>query len=170
MPDCEEERMRFPLRLWIFLGACVMATLVPAFAVAQKAPEVGLSRGQLVYVPVYSHVYYGDYERKILLTGILSIRNTDTAHAITIVKADYYDSEGKIIKSYLTQPITLKPMASTRFVVKESDTRGGSGANFLVEWRAELEVNEPIMEGVMIGAAAQQGISFTSRGKALKNP
>jgi hypothetical protein len=59
-------------------------------------------------------------------------------------------------------------MASTRFIVKESDTKGGSGANFLVEWHAETEVNEPIIEGVMIGAAAQQGISFTSRGKAIK--
>jgi hypothetical protein len=59
-------------------------------------------------------------------------------------------------------------MASTRFIVKESDTKGGSGANFLVEWQAETEVNEPIIEGVMIGAAAQQGISFTSRGKAIK--
>jgi hypothetical protein len=52
--------------------------------------------------------------------------------------------------------------------IKESDTQGGSGANFLVEWQAETEVNEPIMEGVMIGAAGQQGISFTSRGKAIK--
>ncbi len=161
--------MRIPLRSLIFLGACLMATLVPVFAMAQAALEVGLSRGQLVYVPVYSNVYYGDYERKILLTGIISIRNTDPAHAITIVKADYYDSDGKVIKSYLPQPVTLKPMASTRFVVKESDTRGGSGANFLVQWQAKTEVNEPIMEGVMIGAAGQQGISFTSRGKAIKN-
>lgn len=60
-------------------------------------------------------------------------------------------------------------MASTRFIVKESDSKGGSGANFLVAWRAETEVNEPIMEGVMIGAAGQQGISFTSRGKAIRN-
>jgi hypothetical protein len=153
---------------WLFLIACLMPLLSPAFTAAQAAPEAGLSRGQLVYVPVYSHVYYGDYERKILLTGILSIRNTDPTQAITILKADYYDSDGKLIKSYLSQPITLKPMASTRFVVKESDTKGGSGANFLVEWRAEMEVNEPIMEGVMIGAAGQQGISFTSRGKALR--
>ncbi|MBM4284919.1 MAG: DUF3124 domain-containing protein [Deltaproteobacteria bacterium] len=135
---------------------------------AQAASGDGLSKGQLVYVPVYSHVYYGDRERMILLTAILSIRNTDVRHAITVVKADYYDSEGKLIRRYLSQPVTLKPMASTRFVVKESDTCGGSGANFLVEWQAETEVDEPIMEGVMIGAAVQQGISFTSRGKAIR--
>jgi hypothetical protein len=154
-------------RSWFFFILCLVTLGLPIPA-AQAAPEEGLSKGQLVYVPVYSHIYYGDYERKILLTGILSIRNTDLTHAITIVKADYYDSDGMLIKSYLSQAITLKPMASTRFIVKESDTRGGSGANFLVQWRAETEVNEPIMEGVMIGAAGQQGISFTSRGKAIR--
>jgi hypothetical protein len=146
-----------------------MAVLGLALPAAQAAAEVGLSKGQLVYVPVYSHVYHGDYERKIFLTGILSIRNTDPAQAITLVRADYYDSDGKLIRNYLSQPITLKPMASTRFIVKESDTHGGSGANFLVQWQAETEVNEPIMEGVMIGTAGQLGISFTSRGKAVRN-
>ena len=130
--------------------------------------EAVLSKGQVVYVPVYSHVYHGDLERKFLLTGIVSIRNTDPDHAITITLSDYYDSEGKVIKSYLPKPLTLNPMASTRFIVKESDTKGGSGANFLIRWKAEKEVNEPIMEGVMIGTAGQQGISFTSRGKAIK--
>ena len=131
--------------------------------------DVVLSKGQLVYVPVYSHVYHGDLEKKFLLTGIVSIRNTDPNHAITIILADYYDSDGKVIKSYLPKPFTLNPMASTRFIVKESDTRGGSGANFLVKWQAEGRVSEPIIEGVMIGTAGQQGISFTSRGKAIKN-
>jgi len=131
--------------------------------------DVSLSKGQLVYVPVYSHVYHGDLERKFPLTGIVSIRNTDPNHAITIILADYYDSDGKLIKSYLPKPMILNPMASTRFIVKESDTKGGSGANFLVRWKSEVEVNEPIMEAVMIGTAFSQGISFTSRGKAIKN-
>jgi Protein of unknown function (DUF3124) len=114
-------------------------------------------------------VYYGDRERKILLTVILSIRNTDPDHAISIDKVNYFDSDGKLIKSYLSHPLNLKPMASTRFIVKESDTFGGSGANFIVVWKADKEVNEPIIEGVMIGATGQQGISFTSRGKAIRN-
>ena len=160
--------MNLPTRGLFFLIVFLVTLLALPLAAAQAGPEERLSKGQLVYVPVYSHVYYGDYERKILLTGILSIRNTDPSQAITVTRADYYDSDGNLIKSYLPQTITLKPMASTRFIVKESDTKGGSGANFLVEWRAETEVNEPIMEGVMIGAAAQQGISFTSRGKALR--
>ena len=160
--------MSLPTRSGFVFVMCLSVLLGLFVPAAQAAPEEGLSRGQLVYVPVYSHVYYGDYERKILLTGILSLRNTDPSQAITLTKADYYNSDGKLIKSYLPQPTALKPMASTRLIIKESDTQGGSGANFLVEWQAETEVNEPIMEGVMIGAAGQQGISFTSRGKAIK--
>ena len=139
------------------------------FHTTHVVQAIELSKGQLVYVPVYSHVYHGDQEKKFLLTGIVSIRNTDPDHAITITLADYYDSDGKVIKSYLPKPLTLNPMASTRLIVKESDTHGGSGANFLVKWEAKSKVSEPIIEGVMIGTAGQQGISFTSRGKAIKN-
>jgi len=158
------------MKLLSWLNFLVILSLAAPASITIASPRAAgeeLFKGQLVYVPVYSHVYYGDREQRLLLTAILSIRNTDPQHAITIVKVDYYDSDGKIIKNYLPKSITLQPMASTRFIVKESDTRGGSGAHFLVEWEAETPVNEPIMEGVMIGAAGQQGISFTSRGKAV---
>ena len=59
-------------------------------------------------------------------------------------------------------------MVSTRFVVKESDDRGGSGANFVVKWKADQTVNAPIIESIMIGTKAQRGISFTSRGQVIK--
>lgn len=161
--------MKLLIRFGLFCVICLGTILGLALPAVLPASEAGLFKGQLVYVPVYSHVYHGDYERKILLTGILSIRNTDLTEAITIVAVNYYDSDGNLIKTYLSQPITLKSMASTRFIVKESDTKGGSGANFVVAWKADREVSEPIMEGVMIGASGQQGISFTSRGKAIKN-
>ena len=156
----------FVKKYWAWLPAMIMFMtglgLYPSAVQAQ-----GLSKGQLVYVPIYSHVYYGDRERTILLTGILSVRNTDPGQAITLLQADYYDSEGKLLRKYIAQPVTLGPLGSTRFIVKTSDTAGGSGANFLVRWKAETPVNEPILEGVMIGASGQQGISFTSRGVAI---
>lgn len=127
-----------------------------------------LSKGQLVYVPIYSHIYYGDREQVFPLTGTLSVRNTDPLHSITLLRVDYYDTEGKLVRKHLSRPINLGPLGSTRFVVKASDSSGGSGANFLVQWKSENEVNNPILEGVMIGAAGQQGISFTSRGQAIR--
>lgn len=153
---------------WLGMQATLLLAAGLFLSVANAVLAGELSRGQLVYVPVYSHVYHGDREQPLMLTAILSIRNTDPTHPITLVLADYYDTDGRLIKKYVTQPITLKPLGSTRFVIKESDTKGGSGANFLVRWKAEAEVNEPILEGVMIGATGQQGISFTSRGIVIK--
>lgn len=156
-------------RAGLLCGATLLCLALVGLAMASL--PVGaqeLSRGQLVYVPVYSHVYHGDRERPILLAATVSIRNTDPGHPITLTQADYYDSEGRLIRSYLTQPLTLRPLASTRFVVRESDTKGGSGAHFLVRWQAGAEVNPPIVESVMLGTAIQQGISFSSRGVPIR--
>jgi len=132
------------------------------------AGEMARSSGQTVYVPVYSHVYSGDTERPFLLTAIVSIRNTDPLGPIVLTAVDYYDSEGKLVRKYLEKQTALNAMASIRFIVKESDRRGGSGANFIVKWQSDRPVNPPIMEGVMIGTQMGQGISFTSRGQPIQ--
>ncbi|MGA8240903.1 MAG: DUF3124 domain-containing protein, partial [Desulfobacterales bacterium] len=106
-----------------------------------------LSQGQKVYVPIYSHIYSGDKENPFLLTAILSVRNTDPGHAITLTAADYFDSDGKLLRRYLAKPEELGALASIRYVVAESDKSGGSGAKVIVEWRAASKVNPPIMEG-----------------------
>ena len=130
--------------------------------------SVSLSKGQTVYVPIYSHIYSGDKEQPFYLAATLSIRNIDLNHQVTITKVDYYDSTGKLLRKYLEEPVVLNPVASTRYVVKESDKTGGSGANFIVQWKSTREVNPPIIESIMIGAQRQQGISFTSRGRVVK--
>jgi hypothetical protein len=138
----------------------------PAPAFASEALQ---SKGQTVYIPVYSHIYSGNREKPFYLAATLSIRNTDPARSIFISLADYYDSDGKLIQQYLKKPIELKPMASTRFVVKESDRAGGSGANFIVKWNAPQMVNRPIMEAVMISTQMSQGISFVTRGQVISD-
>lgn len=130
--------------------------------------DVKLLQGQTVYTPAYSHIYYGDRELPFYLTITLSIRNTDPAHSITLVSVDYHDSEGKRIQQYLEKEMKIGPLASTRFVVKESDKSGGSGASFLVTWKSDHKVCEPIIETIMISTSTQQGISFSSRGRPLK--
>jgi len=98
----------------------------------------------------------------------LSIRNTDQKNPIRIVKADYYDSEGSLVKSAMTGPLTLKPMASTYFLISQSDTSGGWGANYIIKWEADTEVNEPIIESVTYGSRGAHSISFITRGKIIK--
>ena len=127
----------------------------------------GLSNGQTLYVPAYSHIYIGDRERPYFLTITLSIRNVDPKGEITINLVDYYETQGKLLKKYIDKPVLLKPLESLRYIIPERDKSGGSGANFMVEWEADKLVNPPIVEAIMIGTKSQQGVSFTSRGKAL---
>nr|MDJ0853818.1 DUF3124 domain-containing protein [Desulfobacterales bacterium] len=101
------------------------------------------------------------------LASTLSIRNTDPSRAIRIINVDYFNSEGQLLRRYLEQPIELGPMASTRYIVGESDKTGGSGANFIVRWEAAAPVSPPVAEGIMISTASQLGISFTSRGRVI---
>ena len=134
---------------------------------ADAAEQIPLSKGQIVYVPAYSHIYSGNREQAFLLTVTLSIRNVDLAHPIRVTKVDYYETQGRFLRKYLEKSVTLKPLESTRYIVPQKDETGGSGANFIVEWQSDEAVNPPIIESVMIGTQSQQGISFTSRGQVL---
>jgi hypothetical protein len=80
---------------------------------------------------------------------------------------DYYDSPGKKLQSYITKPVTVAPLASIRYIVRETD-RGGSGAKFLIHWHSDQPVTAPIIESVMIGTQMQQGISFICQGQVIE--
>lgn len=132
--------------------------------------KIELSQGQMVYVPAYSHIYGGNTERPHLLTVTLSIRNMDPKHPIKITVVDYYETQGRLLKKYIDTPIPLNPMESMRYIIPERDKAGGSGANFIVEWKSDKPVNPPIVESIMIGTKSQQGLSFTSRGRVIIAP
>jgi hypothetical protein len=148
---------------FILLCICFFSPL--SLYAADKKTE--LSKGQLIYVPAYSHIYSGDREKPFLLTVTVSIRNIDPKHQIKITLVDYYETQGKLLKKYIDKPITLNPLESLRYVIPERDRSGGSGANFIVEWQSDRFVNPPIIESIMIGTQTQQGISFTSRGREI---
>jgi hypothetical protein len=150
----------------VVLFVCVLLALtLPA-----TADVLSKWLNQTVYVPIYSHIYAEDRYRDtpFLLTATLSIRNTDPNRPFTLKRVSYYDSSGALLKEYLDKPTTIEPLGSTRFIVQESESKGGSGAKFLVEWEAGSAVVEPIIESVMIGTKMQQGISFISTGRVIK--
>ena len=147
------------------LGAVVL--LLGLVTTARAGSEIALSAGQTVYVPIYSHIYSGLRGNPFSLAATLSIRNTDPKHPIKLVSVKFFDSDGKLVKEYLDKPAELKAMASTRYILTEGDTTGGSGANFLVKWKSQTNVNPPLIEGVMIGTRSGQGISFVSRGQVI---
>jgi hypothetical protein len=133
------------------------------------AEDVRLSKGQTVYVPIYSHIYSGVKGRPFDLAATLSIRNTNLKNPITLLAVKYYDSEGKLVEDYLKKSIQLNALVSTRYIITEAEKAGGSGANFIVVWTSEHRVNPPVIEAVMIGTHSGQGISFLSRGQAIKD-
>jgi hypothetical protein len=150
-------------RKLLICSVILLALLVPTLVWAKSGK--GLSSGETLYVPVYSNVYSGPKANPFQLATMLSIHNIDPKYSITVVKADYYDSNGKFVESYIKNPITLKPFAHTFVYLKEYDTRGGPGANFIVKWRAEKEVNQPVVEALMLGA--REGVSFLTSGQSI---
>lgn len=160
-------RKRGKTRLAVFMAMSILT----AFCVLSVQPalsEIMRLRGQTVYVPAYSHIYHGTRQSPFFLTVTLSVRNTDVKNPITISCVDYYDTGGKLIKSYLKNELKLNPIGSVEYVILESEQSGGAGANFIVRWKSEQKVTEPVIETVMIGTSAQQGISFSSRGTAIE--
>lgn len=124
------------------------------------------SEGQWVYVPVYSHVYNSD-RKPLLLTITLSVRNTSRDQEITINAVQYFNTKGKMVRSYLEKPVRLPAMGTTEILVDREDVTGGSGANFLVQWSAQTAVTEPLVEAVMIDTRSQPGVSFVRRGVVI---
>ena len=130
-------------------------------------PVESVVAGQIVYIPVYSHIYYQG-GKPFLLETTLSVRNSDPNNKIAINSVRYYNTDGKLIKSYLNKPIRLEPLATAEFLVKQKQIEGGSGANFIVEWVSNTKVNKPIIEAVMIGIEGQASISFARPGVAIE--
>jgi hypothetical protein len=126
------------------------------------------SKGQTLYVPVYSNIFSAPKKIPFNLATILSIRNTDMSHAITVNTVDYYDTKGKLVRKYCDKPLVLAPLESMDIYIPEDDTAGGTGANFIVRWNSRKEVNAPIVESVMVGMKSGQGVSFVSPAQQIK--
>lgn len=151
----------------------VMVTLLGAFwLLGSTGPARGadaLSRGQAVYVPIYSEIPFAEAKKAVPLTATLSVRNTDRRNAITLKRVDYYDSSGRLVSAYLKASRALGPLSSAEFILKESDRRGGISASFIVEWTSESAVAPPVIEAVMIGTRSGQGISFATPSRVLED-
>jgi hypothetical protein len=123
---------------------------------------------EMVYIPIYSDIYYLDSKHTFSLTATLSIRNTSFKDSIYVFSIDYYNSGGQKVRRYNESTLLVKPMESVEFVVENKDDTGGVGANFVVEWGAKSGAQRPYFQGVMIGTTGQQGISFTTEGIVIQ--
>lgn len=119
------------------------------------------------YVPVYSHIYISE-ENYVKMAITLSIRNTDLLQDLYIEAIDYYNTEGKLVKTYITQPHILKAMSSVDFVVDLDDMSGGNGAKFLVKVASKNQTLSPVIQAIMIHSVGNNNFSFVTDGYLIK--
>ncbi|MGD9488766.1 MAG: DUF3124 domain-containing protein [Calditrichaceae bacterium] len=130
--------------------------------------EPDILYGEIIYLPIYSEIFYKDQKSTIQLSATLSIHNTDLNNPVTLKKVYYHDTKGHLIRKYIDTNKELMPLETLNIIIEDTDRTGGTGANFIVEWNTENEVSSPIVEALMVTTKMGQGISFTSTGKVVK--
>jgi Protein of unknown function (DUF3124) len=80
---------------------------------------------------------------------------------------DYVDERGAVVRSLAGSVLSLKPMAATVFEIQESDRTGGRSAGVLIEWESGEGVPAPLLEGVMVNGAYNQGVAFVTSARVL---
>ena len=119
------------------------------------------------YLSVYSQIYSETEHKVHNLTATVSLRNINTIDTVYIDKATYFNTYGEAIRAYFEKTIFIAPMETVEIIIDEHDKEGGTGANFVFDWRVKPHSNEPFFESVMITTSGQQGISFTTQGKKI---
>ena len=138
-----------------------------ASAITELASIERLKLRHTVYVAAYSTIKVASGKGKVNLATTLTIHNTSEKVPLILLRIDYFDTAGNLIQNYLTKPVAIRPLGSAETFVQAEDTRGGTGANFVVEWGTDAQITEPLIEAVMVGTMGAQGFSFTSRGKTM---
>ncbi|XCF05720.1 DUF3124 domain-containing protein [Tamlana crocina] len=120
------------------------------------------------YLSIYSQIYSISQHKTHNLTAMVSLRNTSDTDTIYLLKAEYFDTHGVSVRNYFNHPIFLAPMETTDIIIDEKDVAGGTGSNFIFEWKIPKNCPEPLFEGIMNSTMGQQGLSFTTQAKRIK--
>jgi hypothetical protein len=135
----------FP-RNW--LGALILAAFWSP--IATYAQEIRtLSSGQSIYLPIYSHMLYGNLGRsgrasQVLLSALVSIRNTDVRRPLRILSLELF--------------------------VELNDASGGSGANFIITWDSDAPVNPPLVEALHANMDGGKAVIFMTQSVPINDP
>lgn len=73
-----------------------------------------------------------------------------------------------LLSTYQIVRKTLKPFSTIEVFVPASDVRGGTGANFVVDWAGAGEIAEPVVEALMFGSIGSGHYAFVSQGGPIK--
>lgn len=155
------------------MRALILSLFLLATGGLAQAQEVPLSKGQTLYLSIYSHLLYGNPNivNKISqypLSALISLRNTDPRQPIRLLSARYYDTKGKLLREFLPQPVVLPPLGTQELFVERNDMSGGSGANFIVSWEAEQPVNPLLVEALHADISGNRTLSFITTARPIQ--
>jgi hypothetical protein len=120
------------------------------------------------YVPVYSSVSLSQGRLRVDFSVTLSVHNASDTSPLVLKRIAYFDTAGKMVETYLKAPVALKPFSTVEVVIATADVRGGTGANFVVDWAAPGEIAEPVVEALMVGNVGAAHYAFISQGRPIK--
>jgi hypothetical protein len=145
------------------------ASIEQSFANSLTAvPAENLAVTGAFYVPVYSSVAMSKGKLRADFSVTLSIHNASETRPLVLKRIAYFDTAGKMVESYLKAPIALKPFSTVEVFIPTTDVRGGTGANFAVDWAAIGEIAEPAVEALMVGSIGSGHYAFISQGRPIK--
>jgi len=120
------------------------------------------------YVPVYSSVAMTPGRMRADFSVTLSVHNASESRPLVLRRIDYFDTAGARVDAYLKEPVALKPFGTIEIFIPVKDVRGGTGANFVVEWGGSGEIAEPVVEALMVGGIGSGHYAFISQGRPIK--
>jgi hypothetical protein len=144
--------------------ALQFAASLTEFAAGADRPHRGI-----VYVPSYAYIRAVSGRAQMNLATTLSVHNTSADAPLVLERIDYHNTQGELVQSYLPEPVALKPFGTIEVFVSREDVRGGSGANFVINWSSEKPVPTPVIEAVMFGQSGATGYSFLSKGRSISS-
>lgn len=132
-----------------------------------SVPDAGslLHKGTL-YVPAYSSVRIEQGQTQLDLAITLSIHNSSETEPLVINRIDFFNTSGVLVQHFLSSTIALRPFGTLEIFISRDDARGGTSANFIIDWAAKGLIEEPIAQAVMIGSIGTNSYSFTTQGRA----
>jgi len=131
-------------------------------------PAQALSVNGGIYVPAYSSVSIVQGKVRADFSVTVSIHNASQTKPLVLKRVGYFDTSGQLVQDYLPKPLALKPFGAIEIFISQNDVRGGTGANFLVEWGSVGPIAEPVAEALMVGGIGAGHYAFISQGRPIR--
>ena len=149
-----------------------LAVFLPStVAFAQEARP--LAKGQTLYLPIYSHMLYGNLGK----SGKASTRIAVDPGQHSQYRHQALDAGARLPGISILQancsanacrrPTVVPPLGTLELFVELNDASGGSGANFIIKWDAEQPVNPPLVESLHVNMDGGKAVIFMTQSVPL---